>query len=85
MPKVGDMRIKVQRSDRFRWHAVAQEYAKDYGRTNRLDWLEIGGWRSAPFRWAAVARARRDVNRELRPRRRDERRRRYQATEYLDV
>ena len=87
-PSVGDTRIKVQRTDRFKWHAVAERWEKNFERPD--SWTAITdygkGWKRGPFRWLVVARARRELRLTLADESRErERRERYSSTEYLDA
>ena len=87
-PQIGDTRIKVQRTGRWKWHAIGERYSKRFERPD--DWEAITdyriGWKTGAFRWWVIFRARLAAKIAL-DREEQERieRERYTSTEYVDV
>ena len=84
-PVVGDLRIKVQRSNRFRWYAILEIYKQPYGRISNWDAVlgygDGEGWRTGPFRWWVVFRVNLDVKTYRAQQRKERKRQRLARTE----
>lgn len=72
VPEINDIRIRVERINRFRWEAVVEQYTQPYERPKKWDAIHSDGyekgWRGGWFRWWAVFRADLDLaqfNKEL--------------------